>query len=292
MLKSNFGRACQRKSRGGFTLIELLVVIAIIAILAAILFPVFARARENARRTSCMSNMKQLGLAFMQYAQDYDERMPVGHPGTVGGVEYFGGNGWSGGIFPYTKSVQLYSCPSDASNNTARPVKASYAFNLALPRSYGGYPGMSGLASMNAVSRTILLSEVLNGSFNPATDAPFGGNAYSPAGDGLPGYHFQPVGYQYATGYLKNSPNPPGSGAYSTWPNGRHLDGSNYAFADGHAKWLKPNAVSAGLAAPNPTAAPNGCPGCANGGIQNIPATGHNAAGTDNPNYQATFSPI
>src|SRR5690606_624654 len=65
------------KKTPGFTLIELLVVIAIIAILAAILFPVFARARENARRTSCLSNIKNMGLAFMQYTQDYDERMPL-----------------------------------------------------------------------------------------------------------------------------------------------------------------------------------------------------------------------
>ena len=77
--------------RTGFTLIELLVVIAIIAILAAILFPVFAKVREKARQTACLSNMKQLGLAFVQYSQDYDEMNPDG-------VSWYypGGNGWAG----------------------------------------------------------------------------------------------------------------------------------------------------------------------------------------------------
>src|SRR3954469_14896504 len=93
----------------GFTLIELLVVIAIIAILAAILFPVFGRARENARRSSCQSNMKQLGLGFMQYAQDYDERFPVGEIYVSLNAAF--GNGWSGDIYPYVKSSQIYKCP-------------------------------------------------------------------------------------------------------------------------------------------------------------------------------------
>src|ERR1044072_2109069 len=97
--------------RKAFTLIELLVVIAIIAILASILFPVFARARENARRSSCMSNLKQIGLGFMQYTQDYDERMPPG-PTTYA----FAGNvpsTWDLVIQPYIKSMQLLTCPSD-----------------------------------------------------------------------------------------------------------------------------------------------------------------------------------
>jgi prepilin-type N-terminal cleavage/methylation domain-containing protein len=79
----------------GFTLIELLVVIAIIAILAAILFPVFAAAREKARQTACSSNLKQLGLAFVQYTQDYDEQYPVG-PAAFYGSHW--GNGWAGAI--------------------------------------------------------------------------------------------------------------------------------------------------------------------------------------------------
>jgi len=99
-----------RKAQG-FTLIELLVVIAIIAILAAILFPVFARARENARKATCQSNLKQLGTGLMMYVQDYDERFPT----------YFWSEGnsgiatlctWFRGIYPYVKNTQLFQCPS------------------------------------------------------------------------------------------------------------------------------------------------------------------------------------
>ncbi len=105
--------------RQAFTLIELLVVIAIIAILAAILFPVFARARENARRASCQSNLKQIGLGIMQYAQDYDERFPMriwGAPASTDLQEY---NSWRRSIYPYVKSTQLFACPSNSNVQNA-----------------------------------------------------------------------------------------------------------------------------------------------------------------------------
>ncbi len=99
----------------GFTLIELLVVIAIIAILAAILFPVFARAREKARQASCLSNCKQMGLAVMMYAQDYDETLPMAS-NTGGPFTYNGYNHtamlWYMAIEPYHKNIQLFNCPS------------------------------------------------------------------------------------------------------------------------------------------------------------------------------------
>jgi len=105
----------RRHARRGFTLIELLVVIAIIAILAAILFPVFGRARENGRRASCQSNLKQMGLALMQYAQDNNERVPVGcaDQGVVDGLCVAGRDVvWMSAIQTYVKSTQVFTCPS------------------------------------------------------------------------------------------------------------------------------------------------------------------------------------
>src|SRR5580765_2519568 len=99
--------------RSAFTLIELLVVIAIIAILAAILFPVFGRARENARRSSCQSNLKQIGLGVAQYTQDYDEIMLINSYGYVNATNSPGD--WMDTIQPYVKSYQILRCPSDTS---------------------------------------------------------------------------------------------------------------------------------------------------------------------------------
>ncbi len=108
-----------KQPRQGFTLIELLVVIAIIAILAAILFPVFSRAREQARKASCSSDLRQIGLGMMQYTQDYDETMPMFSLAT-GSYHGFSGYGtagddgmrWADSIYPYIKSIQVFDCPS------------------------------------------------------------------------------------------------------------------------------------------------------------------------------------
>jgi prepilin-type N-terminal cleavage/methylation domain-containing protein/prepilin-type processing-associated H-X9-DG protein len=119
----------------GFTLIELLVVIAIIAILASILFPVFGRARENARRSSCQSNLKQMGLGIMQYTQDYDEKLvPVGtgSPTNVGGAR----GSWAQRIQPYIKSSQLFACPSNTQNTAVREAAIPAMNYPAIPRSY------------------------------------------------------------------------------------------------------------------------------------------------------------
>ncbi len=128
--------------RRGFTLIELLVVIAIIAILAAILFPVFARAREKARQTSCLSNLKQIGLATMMYATDYDDTMPMtcnpdgGTPGRIYGNRRYVHEL----VMPYIKSDEIMLCPSDAQPYThggggaARPLlPTSYGWNCTPP---------------------------------------------------------------------------------------------------------------------------------------------------------------
>jgi prepilin-type N-terminal cleavage/methylation domain-containing protein/prepilin-type processing-associated H-X9-DG protein len=131
----------------GFTLIELLVVIAIIAILAAILFPVFARARENARRSSCQSNMKNIGLAFQQYLQDYDELFPQGV------VTY--NAGWASyELQPYIKSTQVFTCPSDSAGSSTAPY--SYGYNSLVG------PAASGInqSSLAASALTVLNYEV------------------------------------------------------------------------------------------------------------------------------------
>ena len=157
----------------GFTLIELLVVIAIIAILAAILFPVFARAREKARQTSCLSNLKQNALAMLMYAQDYDEAFPIAYyysPGFTqewawdASVDYNTGAATAGLLGPYTKNEQLNQCPSFKAQSWGRPY-TGYAYNT----SYigGGQfegPGYTprsgaGLGEVQSPSETVLLAD-------------------------------------------------------------------------------------------------------------------------------------
>jgi prepilin-type N-terminal cleavage/methylation domain-containing protein/prepilin-type processing-associated H-X9-DG protein len=127
----NINLNVRSKAKSGFTLIEILVVIAIIAILAAILFPVFGKARENARRSSCQSNLKQIGLGLLQYTQDYDEQLV---PAWLGSANWPGTARWMNLAQPYTKSSQVFVCPStvrnlilaDSANNFG-----SYGMNLA-----------------------------------------------------------------------------------------------------------------------------------------------------------------
>ena len=118
-----------KNKKNAFTLIELLVVIAIIAILAAILFPVFARAREKARATACTSNLKQLGLAFAQYSQDYDDNVPTSGWVSAGNNTPWG-SGWAGIVYPYVKSTGVFTCPDDTTVATSTyPNVVSYAYN-------------------------------------------------------------------------------------------------------------------------------------------------------------------
>jgi prepilin-type N-terminal cleavage/methylation domain-containing protein/prepilin-type processing-associated H-X9-DG protein len=128
--------------RRAFTLIELLVVIAILALLAAILFPVFSRARENARRTSCQNNLKQIGIGLLQYCQDSDEATTRSFFGTAGDTDSAANYKWMDAIFPYVKNEQLFTCPSDSAANRR------YVWNKTLAagqttQNYGSY-GLNG----------------------------------------------------------------------------------------------------------------------------------------------------
>jgi type II secretory pathway pseudopilin PulG len=130
-------------------LIELLVVIAIIAILAAILFPVFAKAREKARQSSCLSNTKQIGLAFMQYAQDYDERLPAMRDG-LGGT-------WVDFVMPYCKNSQVFKCPSHSIATTP-----AYSYGVSynnLMTDAGTGPSGTSLGTISAPADSLLFTE-------------------------------------------------------------------------------------------------------------------------------------
>ena len=250
-------------TKKAFTLIELLVVIAIIAILAAILFPVFAKVREKARTISCLSNTKQLGLAFTQYSQDNDEKNP-------NGVNWYypGGNGWAGQLFPYVKSEKLYFCPDDTGTQGA--TYTSYAYNSNNTAPTGATVDSYSIAKYNAPAKTVLLFEVQGNSFgsaNIANNATIddsdrsGTGGYSAAGWGASdgsttvyalngaGAYNAPVTLKMATGYMRNDS--VGDQARISAPTGRHTDGANYLMADDHAKWFRGNAVSAGVTNPN-----------------------------------------
>jgi prepilin-type N-terminal cleavage/methylation domain-containing protein/prepilin-type processing-associated H-X9-DG protein len=239
-----------------FTLIELLVVIAIISILAAILFPVFASAREKARGTACLSNLKQLGLAYTQYNEDYDELGPAG-------VDLYGsGAGWSGQVYPYVKSKQVFLCPDDQVQGDVCSYGANSDTVMCANQPCTGTlpPIAMPLSKYVAPSRTVLLFEVVNSPGINASDVytvdqtVLSWHKGSPTGDGIDaisgsnsnasGIAF-PLAIQYATGYIRDLAASPNLAPYNA-PLGRHNSGSNYLMADDHAKWLMGTQVSGG----------------------------------------------
>ncbi len=160
------------RAKRGFTLIELLVVIAIIAILAAILFPVFAKAREKARQTSCLSNVKQLGLALLQYVGDYDEKFPGRYVATVYPDSY--GKVWYSAIEPYIKNAQCLRCPSYATQ-----TPCGYGYNAATVAAASNLgPG----AALADVKNPAELVAIIDTNYSPTAYVPVGYSwtAYQP----------------------------------------------------------------------------------------------------------------
>jgi prepilin-type N-terminal cleavage/methylation domain-containing protein/prepilin-type processing-associated H-X9-DG protein len=225
--------------KNAFTLIELLVVIAIIAILAAILFPVFARARENARRSSCQSNLKQIGIGIMMYTQDYDEKLPsgsiggdptleTGFPASLQSGVYY--HLWQHTLTPYLKSIQIFNCPS----NSDTPYNGSYTGTI----SYGmDYAPTYYTAPAQAAGVGI-------------TD----GGCTSNCGVSIGSYGIALAGIDDVAGtiyitdssyYLVNVGTYTDDGANDPYPYGkpRHLDTLNCLFLDGHVKSLNGNSV-------------------------------------------------
>lgn len=219
--------------RSGFTLIELLVVIAIIAILAAILFPVFAKARENARRASCQSNEKQILLGVVQYTQDNDEIYPIGHNNGYGKDV-----AWTQILQPYIRSTQVFQCPSDATKNIqwgttpppagfTPPFHTSYMGNYQIQREN---ENAISLSSVTSPASTVYLCDggmQANSGANPSV------TTTSPTKQGC---------------WILQDPVCCGCPSCATstdgnWggPNLRHLETANVGFADGHVKAMRAN---------------------------------------------------
>ncbi|HEY3333481.1 MAG TPA: DUF1559 domain-containing protein [Capsulimonadaceae bacterium] len=231
-------------TRSGFTLIELLVVIAIISILAAILFPVFATAREKARQTTCASNLKQLGLAFIQYAQDYDEQFC----GCYNNAAPVTNRSWDLDIQPYTgikvasnSSMSLLeACPSDTVQRSANATTRTYS----MPRPNGGGNGLAGVSTIvggqtvfigvlqskiPAPSATLLLVE------RPETSNNMSGTACSNADRPMASGG---AGAQDSNAAITGNP--------------IHSGGWNYLMCDSHVKWLRPEQTLGTGTAANP----------------------------------------
>ena len=223
---SAFRRGAHRHS--AFTLIELLVVIAIIAALAAILFPVFAKAREKARQAACMSNLKQIGLGILQYNQDFDETFPLSVVTPVATPPPGALVGWADAIQPYIKNRQVFSCPGEPFPQTDIPYNAGYT-DYWMNKNAGD--GQQTVPLCANPSLTILLGD--GGSTGSAilanSTARYRSNGCNGAGDGT------------AAGMDRFQPVCPGSGLARNLGGGgwRHSEGANYGFADGHVKWIK-----------------------------------------------------
>ena len=255
------GRLPWRQTRAGFTLVELLVVIAIIALLAAIIFPTFGKARESARRASCLSNSRQVVCAFMGYLQDYDDTMPLAASNETPDSVVATWHMWTTRVQPYVRNSNIMFCPSGGARLAENvkdsprdwPLFVQYGMNVdymnkpssdcsdfnVLPDQFG--PPTT-LAAINQPAETIMLTE--NGQ-DGGRDANIGtAITYSPAGFSATttdtcsygGWGSNP-GLWYPDGPATSS-----TGMFLA----RHFNGGNIVFCDSHVKWMRPEAVAAG----------------------------------------------
>ncbi len=222
----------RRSCKSAFTLIELLVVIAIIAILAAILFPVFSRARENARRASCQSNLKQLALSWMQYTQDFDEKaVPTYWEAPAGTYHFYHGTGTYGGVFdyeaspmwPYMKNAQFSGCPSYAKGTGADYGMTDYGYNMAYVGGMGPGETQARFTSSPSFSKMTTLPASLARIEAPSQTVLFADSVMT--------------GPTYAQRWPWMYP--PSSGATYAAMDFRHLDTAVVSFVDGHVKAVK-----------------------------------------------------
>jgi len=301
----------------GFTLVELLVVIAIIALLAAILFPVFGTAREKSRQITCASNLRQLGLGILQYSADYDESLPSGSfqyaviPTTCGGanVDLPDGEGWASQIYPYVKAAGAFVCPDDTfepltGTRTINSVNyatnaVSYAFNMNLSQaSSGTWCGTTAstlggpplvISRLNSPTQTVMLWELGPSYYTQVLSVPglfdfsVSSNIYNSPNEPMyarSGYIDDGYACSNSASHGQNSSCYADTGSTESQvadPIGIHSNSSNFLCADGHVKWLPSNEVSGGTNAQSPNAPER-------------QAAGSDAEGTQAGKHQATFS--
>lgn len=257
----------------GFTLVEMLILMCIVGILAAITFAVMSRVSGAGHRTACASNLRQLGLAFLQYTQDNNGKIPPGKMDISPTLRF--GNGWAGALYPYHKSADIMRCPADAGiNGTVGNI--SYAYNSSLVFNPIGMSQRSLMFNrLMSPQKTVLLCEI---STVITFDVADPNEAMSPGASGRGSNPGITSSAQYATGALGGLPASTGGGGSFVSEDARHSI-ANFLCADGHVKAIVGSKVSPGNAAVSPYAAQEG-PG------------GMTAAGTKNPDYEATFSPI